>query len=187
MRNALVTEEASLSVEAAVVVPVFLLFILVGYHMIASLVVFERLDQAVYETIDRFSTSERLLLYDGHEAAELRLRFFSLLTDLPGEARLTTFAVEYDEKRHRGVVEVTYRYVLPVIRYPVRRTFSYPLFQMKASDSLPEAEGDFRITRTGVKFHQPGCYHVRLSDIVISEKGARDWAYEPCSQCVGGN
>lgn len=187
MKSVLPTEGGSLSVEAATVVPLFLLFILVGYHMIASLVVFERLDQAVYDTIDGFSTADRLVVYDGHEATELRLRFLSVLSELPDEARLTTFSVDYDEKMHRGEVQLDYRYVLPVIRFPVKRRFAYPLYQMKASDGLPLEGGRYRITRTGLKFHRPGCYHVRLSDIAISEKAARAWSYEPCSQCIGGD
>ncbi|MBF4695384.1 hypothetical protein ISU02_20000 [Fusibacter sp. Q10-2] len=60
---------------------------------------------------------------------------------------------------------------------------SYPIIRVAYGDGVEFESKTVYITRTGAKYHEGNCMHLRRSKIPIDIENAEERGYEPCENC----
>lgn len=186
----------SVTIEATIAfsVSLFLLFLAVG--TVFSILINERMHQIAMEVTGDLQ-SNVVTYFDMNdsikrEAAEYKLEVSALnsFNEKLREQHVASYvkirALDSHIKSNMdniGVFKLVVCYEFNIPTVLKSQELSYPIIRTVYGDGIEFESKTVYITRTGTKYHEGTCMHLRQSKIPIDIENAKARGYEPCKNC----
>ena len=186
----------SVTIEATITftISLFLLFLSVG--TVFSILINERMHQIAMEVtgdlqgnvITYFDMKDNIK----REAAEYTLEVSALnhfnekLTAQHMDSYVKIRSFDSHIKSNMddtGVFKLVVCYEFNIPTVLKSQELSYPIIRTAYGDGVEYESRTVYITRTGEKYHEDSCMHLRRSKIPIDIKNAKERGFEPCKNC----
>lgn len=188
------TQKGSLTIEAILVISIFMILSMTLFGMILSVYLEEKIQWNALQTIDEVSVYA--MPFTGHERliqTEVNLLTLSTIansvikTHTQKELKslveiLPSTHVEFTDYRTMEFV-ISYEYQL--LSLHPKNELILPMNAAAMSDGIDFKEETVFVTKVGKKYHLEGCIHLRKSKFGISLEEAIEKGYTPCKNCHG--
>lgn len=183
-------KKGSLSVEAVIGIMVLFLFCGFYFSLMQSLYVNEVINQGIFETAIETSTDASGLNFEYHqlslkhllmnEKLEKSLRNNTKYQLIKNKESYRVYS-DFNVKTHQALIGIEYEDVF--LKRVVDKSIKFKSMLRRSIPLDSVEERSVFITKTGEKYHQSGCFHLRLSQEKITLNDALNRGYTPCQHC----